>query len=319
MHALSSSNPSNSSNSSIPWVESYRPDQFANIVMDPTNRIILDNVVHTGRFPNMLLFGPPGTGKTTTIINLIRAYQETHYGRCNVEMVMHLNASDDRGIDVVRTQISQFVHSRAMFGEGLKFVVFDEVDYMTDTAQRILHHMVQEHLEAVRFCLICNYMSRIDVGLKTECVKFRFSHLPSDSVVAFLKTVRDAERLQLSDTTLHKIQRRYRSDMRSMLNFMQANNCLKDADVHVVEDNMWGQLLQTVHEGGRIEGEMLRRVCEKYNLSPRTALLYFAGYLVRLRKIPLQTEDIRALELAVSSDAPELMCLQFIADRIRRP
>jgi replication factor C subunit 3/5 len=283
--------------------------------MDPTNRTILDAVVHTGRFPNMLLFGPPGTGKTTTIINLIRAYQETHYGRRNVEMVMHLNASDERGIDVVRTQISQFVHSRALFGEGLKFVVFDEVDYMTDTAQRILHHMMQEHLEAVRFCLICNYMSRIDVGLKTECVKFRFSHLPSDNVVAFLKTVRDAEQLQLSDATLHLIQRRYRSDMRSMLNFMQANNCLKDADVHVVEDDTWGQLMQTIHADGTGDGSVLREVCEKFNLSPRTALLCFAGYLVRLREIPIQPKEITALELAVSSDAPELMCLQFIADR----
>jgi len=90
------------------WVEKYRPKLFDDIVLDPFNKQILSNIIETGHFPNLLFYGPPGTGKTTTIINLINAYQEKTSGK-NKELVIHLNASDERGIDVIRNQIIHFV------------------------------------------------------------------------------------------------------------------------------------------------------------------------------------------------------------------
>ena len=130
--------------SSIPWTEAYRPTNFDDIVLEPLNKRILTNIIETGYFPNLLFFGPPGTGKTTTIINLINAYQEQH-GQKNKGLMIHLNASDERGIDIIRNQINQFVNSKALFNTGMKFVILDEVDYMTKNAQQALRYLLQNY------------------------------------------------------------------------------------------------------------------------------------------------------------------------------
>ena len=142
-------------------VEKYRPNKFEEIVLDPLNKKILKNIIETGYFPNLLFYGPPGTGKTTTIINLVNSYQEK-LNQKNKELMIHLNASDERGIDIIRSQINQFVNSKTMFNHGMKFVILDEVDYMTKNAQQALRYLLQNFSNNVRFCLICNYIIRID-------------------------------------------------------------------------------------------------------------------------------------------------------------
>ena len=107
-----------------PWVEKYRPTEFDEIVLDTTNKKILTNGIDKKYFPNILFYGPPGTGKTTTIINLIKLYQNT-YSTTRKGYMIHLNASDDRGIDIIRNQISQFVNTKSLFGDGMKFVILD--------------------------------------------------------------------------------------------------------------------------------------------------------------------------------------------------
>ena len=94
----------------IPWVEKYRPDDFNDIVLEDINKTILTNIIEKDNFPNLLFYGPPGTGKTTTIINLIDKYQEK-YNQKRKGLKIHLNASDDRGIDIIRNQINNFVKS----------------------------------------------------------------------------------------------------------------------------------------------------------------------------------------------------------------
>ena len=102
-----------------PWVEKYRPQKFDDIILGRVNKIILKNILKDDSFPNLLFYGPPGTGKTTTIINLINNYQEK-YNQKNKGLVIHLNASDERGIDIIRNQINKFVNSKTLFGKGLK-------------------------------------------------------------------------------------------------------------------------------------------------------------------------------------------------------
>ena len=128
--------------SGVPWCELFRPKNFEEIVLDPLNKQILTNIIDTNYFPNLLFFGPPGTGKTTTIINLINSYQERN-GYKNKELIIHLNASDERGIDIIRNQISTFVNSKPLFNTGMKFVILDEVDYMTKNAQQALKYLLQ--------------------------------------------------------------------------------------------------------------------------------------------------------------------------------
>ena len=98
-------------NNIIPWVEKYRPTDFEDIVLDPYNYKIMKNIIKGNNFPNLLLYGPPGTGKTTTIINLISDYQKVNK-QVNKELIIHLNASDERGIDIIRNHISLFVNSK---------------------------------------------------------------------------------------------------------------------------------------------------------------------------------------------------------------
>jgi DNA polymerase III delta prime subunit len=159
------------------------------IVMNELKNNIVDQILYfiqelhkgnlsSGDFMHTVIYGPPGTGKTTTIINLINAYQDK-VGIKNKDLVIHLNASDERGIDIIRNQISNFVNSKPLFHSGMKFVILDEVDYMTKNAQQALRYLLQNYSNNVRFCLICNYISKIDEGLQNEFIRLRFNQLPN--------------------------------------------------------------------------------------------------------------------------------------------
>lgn len=205
----------------IPWVEKYRPDVYDNIILDKYNKRILDNILLEGSFPHILLYGPPGTGKTTTIMNFIKSFLEKHYSY-NKELIIHLNASDDRGIDIIRNQINTFVHSKNLFSNGFKFIILDEVDHMTKNAQQALRSFIS--FTNVRFCLICNYISSIDKGLRNECIPIRFHSLPKQSVFNLLEYICKQEKKDYTKVWLYEIIRTYNSDIRSMLNYIQSCN-----------------------------------------------------------------------------------------------
>ena len=221
-----------------PWVEKYRPKTFNEIVLDPLNKIILENIIKNDRFPNLLFYGPPGTGKTTSIINLIKAYQKKNN---TTNLMIHLNASDERGIDIIRNQINIFVNSKSLFNNGMKFVILDEVDYMTKNAQIALRCLLQSYKSNVRFCLICNYISRIDEALQNEFVRLRFNQLPDKDIINFLNIINDNEKLQYSDETIYLIQKLFNSDIRSMINFMQSNEQLI-YNKKIIQKELWEQL-----------------------------------------------------------------------------
>ena len=205
---------------SIPWIEKYRPIHFDSIVLDPLNRTLFENILSSRHFPNLLFYGPPGTGKTTTIINLINKYQqnENEGAIISKENIIHLNASDERGIDIIRNQINQFVKSRNRFEQGLKFVILDEVDYMTKNAQQALKTLLQSDRNNVRFCLICNYISKIDESLQNEFICIRFNQLPKHEIFGFIKNISNSENLELTNENIETIMTIYNSDIRSMIN-----------------------------------------------------------------------------------------------------
>jgi replication factor C subunit 3/5 len=210
------------SQSQKPWIEKYRPTHFDDIVLDPINRRLFYNVLNSSTFPHLLFYGPPGTGKTTTIINLIQEYQSKRNIK-NSGNIIHLNASDERGIDIIRNQIQQFVLTKNLFDIGLKFVVLDEVDYMTKNAQQALKELLLSTcMQNVRFCLICNYISKIDSSLQNEFICIRFNQLPKVDIFRFIRNVADNEKLNLTESTIEKIYQLYGSDIRSMINFLQS-------------------------------------------------------------------------------------------------
>jgi DNA polymerase III delta prime subunit len=264
------------------WVEKYRPTEFDNIVLDPLNKQILMNIIETGYFPNLLFYGPPGTGKTTTIINLVNSYQEK-FNQKNKELMIHLNASDERGIDTIRSQINQFVNSKTMFSHGMKFVILDEVDYMTKNAQQALRYLLQNFSNTVRFCLICNYISRIDEGLQNEFLRLRFNQLPENEIILFLKNISICENLNLNNNSLNLIQKLYKSDIRSMINFMQSNQNIKDNDIFIIDDTIWENLFNNIKKGDELQSlnNLINEISNRYNIDKKNIIKDFLNYIIR--------------------------------------
>ncbi len=266
-------------------VEKFRPKKFEDIILDPLNKQILTNIIETGHFPNLLFYGPPGTGKTTTIINLVNAYQEK-LNQKNKELMIHLNASDERGIDIIRSQINQFVNSKTMFKHGMKFVILDEVDYMTKNAQQALRYLLQNFSNSVRFCLICNYISRIDEGLQNEFLKLRFNQLPENDIIKFLNNISVCENLNLTNKSLCLIQKLYKSDIRSMINFMQSNQNIKDEDICIIDDSVWDNLFNKIKNGHDIEllNQFTNDISRTFNIDKKNIIKDFLNYIIRNKK-----------------------------------
>ena len=280
-------------NNAMPWVEKYRPSCFDEIVLDPMNRTILSNILKTNYFPNLLFYGPPGTGKTTTIINLVNAYQ-SKLNMQNRGLMIHLNASDERGIDIIRNQINNFVSTKSMFGNGIKFVILDEVDYMTTNAQIALRYLLTSYTDNnVRFCLICNYVSRIDESLQTEFVRMRFNKLPETDIFTFLCKIRNSERLKLSDENLVSIQRQFHSDIRSMINYIQTNQ-ENLQDLHVISNMVWDNMVVLFQKSNAPDdiSKYFREISSTYCIDPRTIIKQFLYYIVRHRATEFVTTDI---------------------------
>ena len=266
----------------IPLVEKYRPTNFGDIVLDPFNKKILTNIIDTAYFPNLLFYGPPGTGKTTTIINLVNSYQEK-FNQKNKELMIHLNASDERGIDIIRSQINQFVNSKTMFLNGMKFVILDEVDYMTKNAQQALRYILQNFSNSVRFCLICNYISRIDEGLQNEFLRLRFNQLPKNDIIKFLNNISVSEKLNLNEKSLYLIQKLYKSDIRSMINFMQSNPNINDKDIYVIDDELWSELFNKIKNRQDITSLNIftNEISHRYNIDTKNIIKDFLNYIIR--------------------------------------
>ena len=280
----------NLNNQFIPLCEKFRPTNFDDIVLDPLNKNILKNIIETSYFPNLLFYGPPGTGKTTTIINLVNSYQIKN-NQQRKGLMIHLNASDERGIDIIRNQINQFVNTKNLFNQGMKFVILDEVDYMTKNAQQALRYLLQSYSNNVRFCLICNYISRIDEGLQNEFLKLRFNQLPETEIINFLNNISMKEGLNLSMDSLKKIQRLYKSDIRSMINFIQLNQNIEE--INIIDNHIWEKLYADITNISESE-KYINSISLKYNIDKKNIIKDFINYIIR--KYPITSNFLLFVE-----------------------
>jgi replication factor C subunit 3/5 len=176
----------------LPWVEKYRPENLIDLI---SHRDIISTImrfVDEKRLPHLLLYGPPGTGKTSLVLALARQM----YGTLNYKsMILELNASDDRGIDVIREQIITFAGTKQMFNSGIiKLIILDEADSMTQPAQAALRRVIEKYTKNVRFCIICNYVSKIIPAIQSRCTKFRFGPLEREQMSRRLKHVINSEK-----------------------------------------------------------------------------------------------------------------------------
>ncbi|KAF8545413.1 P-loop containing nucleoside triphosphate hydrolase protein [Trichophaea hybrida] len=217
-----------SAGDTLPWVEKYRPDTLDDVsghedILQTVNRFVSSN-----RLPHLLFYGPPGTGKTSTILALARQI----YGAQNVrQQVLELNASDDRGIDVVRDQIKTFASTRQIFGgvagkgDGLgnfKLIILDEADAMTSAAQNALRRIMEKYTANTRFCIIANYTHKLSPALLSRCTRFRFSPLPVAALRKRVDHVIASEGVRITPQAVDSLLKLSRGDMRRSLNVLQA-------------------------------------------------------------------------------------------------
>lgn len=143
-------------------------------------------------------------------------------------MILELNASDDRGIDVVREQIKNFASTRNIYSSGFKLIILDEADSMTNQAQSALRRIIEKYTKNVRFCIICNYVSKIIPAIQSRCTRFRFAPLEIEQVESRLQTIIDQEQIDLTEDGKKALLRLSKGDMRRALNILQACHAAYD-------------------------------------------------------------------------------------------
>ncbi|CCE66278.1 hypothetical protein TPHA_0P01200 [Tetrapisispora phaffii CBS 4417] len=208
----------------LPWVEKYRPSSLDEVYGQPDIVNTVRKFVAEGKLPHLLFYGPPGTGKTSTIIALAKEI----YGKNYSNMVLELNASDDRGIDVVRNQIKDFASTRQIFSKGFKLIILDEADAMTNAAQNALRRIIEKYTKNTRFCILANYAYKLTPALLSRCTRFRFQPIAIDALERRMNNVVLQEHLNIGQEAKDALLKVSKGDMRRIMNVLQASKSSVD-------------------------------------------------------------------------------------------
>ncbi len=200
------------------WTEKYRPKTLGEIRDQEEIVSRLKEFVENKTMPHCLFAVPPGTGKTTAALCLARDL----FGAIHGDVFMELNASDERGIDVVRTTVKQFAEYSTVSSAPFKILVLDEADNMTGDAQHALRRTMEKYTGTCRFVLCCNYSGRIIEPIQSRCALFRFTPLPQEEIIGYLEHIARVEGLKVGSTTLKSVVEISEGDLRKAINTLQA-------------------------------------------------------------------------------------------------
>ncbi|PKY45795.1 P-loop containing nucleoside triphosphate hydrolase protein [Rhizophagus irregularis] len=204
----------------LPWLQKYRPATFDDIVGNEHSINILKNVAKKGNIPNFLLSGPPGTGKTSSIVCLAN---ELYGKELAKRAILELNASDERSVNVIRDKVKAFAQTKVTLPPGLqKFVILDEVDSMVDPAQKALRAIMEQYSDTTRFALACNNEDKIDEAIMSRITKLSFTNLSQEEVALRLLYIIKQENIKYTPEGLQAIIFTADGDMRQAINNLQS-------------------------------------------------------------------------------------------------
>ncbi|KAL6230050.1 hypothetical protein BDW75DRAFT_234700 [Aspergillus navahoensis] len=215
-----------------PWVEKYRPKTLDDVAAQDHTTKVLQRTLQASNLPHMLFYGPPGTGKTSTILALAKSLFGPALYRSRI---LELNASDERGIGIVREKVKGFARVQLSHPTGLdaeyfekypcppfKIIILDEADSMTQDAQSALRRTMEQYSRITRFCLVCNYVTRIIEPLASRCSKFRFKPLDNSAAGDRLAYIAQIENLSLEDGVVDKLISCSDGDLRRAITYLQS-------------------------------------------------------------------------------------------------
>ena len=213
------------------WTEKYRPRTLSDIVGQTDIVERLTSYVRSGNLPHLMFAGPAGTGKTTSAL----AMAKEMYGESWRENFIELNASDERGIDVVRGKIKEFARTAPLGDASFKIIFLDEADALTPDAQAALRRTMERYSRNCRFVLSCNYSSKIIEPIQSRCAVFRFRPLKSEDIRFCLQCIAQREGVKIDDAALEAIVHVGEGDMRKSINSLQVAATMgKDVTIEVV-------------------------------------------------------------------------------------
>jgi replication factor C subunit 2/4 len=208
----------------IPWTEKYRPYTLDEIVIPKEIRKTLYEIIKTKDMPNIILSGPPGTGKTSAI----KAIAFSLYGKYYNEAVAELNLLDDRGIKFMQGEVSLFCKTKIAYKKQdeknrpkYKLIIFDEADNIIGRVQDLISNIMEKFPNNVRFAFSCNLSSEINEAIQTKCIIRRYKYLENDLVVERLKVICQKENISFDENALNKVAELSRGDVRSAINKLQ--------------------------------------------------------------------------------------------------
>ncbi|KAI0889985.1 putative replication factor protein [Annulohypoxylon maeteangense] len=212
-----------------PWVEKYRPKTLSDVTAQDHTVNVLQRTLQASNLPHMLFYGPPGTGKTSTILALAK---ELYGPEMIKSRVLELNASDERGISIVREKVKDFARMQLTNPPAgyksrypcppFKIIILDEADSMTQDAQSALRRTMETYSKITRFCLICNYVTRIIDPLASRCSKFRFKSLDQGNAKKRLEDIASKEGVTLEDGAVDALIKCSEGDLRKAITFLQS-------------------------------------------------------------------------------------------------
>jgi replication factor C small subunit len=204
------------------WSEKYRPKKLSEVVDQKEIIKGISNLIKSPDIPHMLFAGPAGVGKTTTALCITMELLGEEWRKNTLE----LNASDERGIKMVRERVKEFAASIKLAGDKEfgkpKIIILDEADEMTSEAQTALRRIIEDSARTTRFVIICNYLSQIIEPIQSRCVVFRFTRLPKEDVIDHLKMICEQQEVKYEEKALAQIYEATGGDLRHSINIMQA-------------------------------------------------------------------------------------------------